>query len=232
MSARSSLPPDLARARRLVVRAAGGFGTSILAGGLVGGGSWLSDELGYPLGLLLPANLIGVWLAIAFGLGGSARSVPTGALRGLIGLLSAVAVYYLLFAVLGDGIRAIGAGHAASIWGGVALVAGPLLGGAGASWRHGRGWPRAVAVAGLAAALLAEGIVFGAGRIAAIDRLADDPGALILAAEMAIGAALPWLLLRPDERLPGYAATASLTVVGAAAIGPLTTFLRAVSDRF
>ena len=46
--------------------------------------------------------MIGIWLAVAFALGGSARTIPTGALRGLIGLLSAVAAYYLLFAVLGS----------------------------------------------------------------------------------------------------------------------------------
>ena len=38
--------------------------------------------------------------AVAFVLGASARTIPTGALRGVIGLLSAVAAYYVLIAVL------------------------------------------------------------------------------------------------------------------------------------
>src|SRR4029077_16943450 len=100
---------------------------------------------------------VGIWLAVAFALGGSARTIPTGALRGLIGLLSAVAAYYLLFAVLGSGFRSIGATHRATVGGLVALSAGPGLGGAGAVWRYGTGWPRAIGVALLAAALVGEG---------------------------------------------------------------------------
>jgi hypothetical protein len=165
-------------------------------------------------------------------LGGSARTVPTGALRGLIGLMSAVAAYYLLFAVLGHGIRAIGAGHAATVWGAVALLAGPVMGAAGALRRHRTGWPRAIAVASLAAALLAEGFVFGAGRLVHLDRLPGDPGVLVLAAEMLIGVALPWALLRRGERLRGYLAMGTMAVVAAAAIGPVTALIRGIADRF
>jgi len=165
-------------------------------------------------------------------LGASARTIPTGALRGLVGLLAAVAAYYLLFAVLGHGIRVIGAAHAATIWGGVALVAGPILGAAGAVWRRGAGWPRAIAVALLAAALIAEGVVFGAKRLVAVDELIHDPGALILAAEIVAGLAIPWLLLRRGERLRGYLATLTLALVAAAAIGPVTSMIRTIADRF
>jgi hypothetical protein len=232
MSPRPSRAPELALTLPLASRAVGGFGTSIVAGAVIGCASWLSDELGYPLGLLLPVNLIGVWLGVAFVLGGSARTIPTGALRGLIGLMSAVAAYYLLFALLGDGIRAIGAGHAATVWGAVALVAGPVMGAAGAIRRHRTGWPRSIAVALLAAALVAEGFVFGAGRLIHIDRLLNDPGVLILGAEMLIGAALPWILLRRGERLRGYVAMATLALLAAAAIGPVIALIRGIADRF
>ncbi len=126
----------------------------------------------------------------------------------------------------------IGAGHAAIVWGVVAVVAGPLMGLCGATWRHAEGWPRAFAVAPLAAGLIAEGLVFGAGRWAHPDELVHDPGALLLAAEVVIGAALPFLLLRPDERLRGYLATGGLAVIAAIAIDPISTLVRGIADRF
>ena len=227
-----SRAPDLAIRPSLAVRAIGGFGTAILAGVALGGAAWVSDQLPYPIGLLLPANAIGVWLAVAFVLGASARTVPTGALRGVVGLLSAVVTYYLLIAVFGVGFRAIGASHAATIWGAVALVTGPILGLAGATWRHASGWPRAIGVAVLAAALIAEGVMFGAGRLVHLEQLPVDPGALLFGAEIVIGVALPWLLLQPAERLRAYIATGGLAVAGALAIGPVSTLIREVADRF
>ena len=176
--------------------------------------------------------MIGVWLAIAFALGASARTIPTGAIRGLIGLLAAVAVYYLLFAILGAGYRAIGAGHAATVWGLVALLSGPVMGGAGAVWRHASGRPRATAVAVLAAALIAEGAVFGVSRLVHLDQVGADPGALLYGAEILIGALLPTILLRPGERGSGYAVTAGFAILGAVAIGPVTAILRSIADQF
>jgi hypothetical protein len=215
-----------------VPRAVAGFGTSILSGIVLGGAAWLSDQLEWPYSLLIPANAIGVWLAVAFALGGSARTIVTGALRGLICLLAAVAAYYLLIAVLGTGVRVIGASHAATVWGLVALIAGPVLGGSGAVWRHGTGWPRALGVAVLAAALVGEGVVFGGPRLIHVDQLGQDPGAFLYLVEIVIGLALPYALLRPGERLRGYLATAGLAVVAGLAIGPVTTLVRGIADRF
>jgi hypothetical protein len=224
--------PDVAVAPSLGSRALGGFGASIVGGAALGIAAWWTDQLGFPWTALIPANAIGAWLGVAFVLGASARTVHTGALRGLIGLLSAVAAYYLLIGLLGEGFRAIGASHAATVWGAVALLAGPVLGVAGATWRHGHGRPRSVAVAVLAASLIAEGIVFGAGRWAHSDQVLADPGAFILAGEVALGLALPWLLLRPGERRVGYAAAVLFSFVAAVAIGPLDTLLRTLADRF
>ncbi|MBA2701562.1 MAG: hypothetical protein H0U58_07680, partial [Chloroflexi bacterium] len=178
MSSSPSRASDLSIAPTLASRAVGGFGTSLLCGAALGAAAWLSDQLDYPLGLLLPANAIGVWLALAFGLGASARTVPTGALRGLVGLLAAVLAYYVLFAALGQGFRSIGAPHAAIVWGVVALLAGPSMGGAGALWRYGSSRPRALGVAALAAGLAGEGIAFGLGRLVRLDQLGSDPGAI------------------------------------------------------
>ncbi len=213
-------------------RAVAGFGTSIVSGIVLGGAAWLSDQLDWPYSLLIPANAIGVWLAVAFVLGGSARTIVTGALRGLIGLLAAVAAYYLLIAVFGTGVRSIGAPHAATVWGLVALIAGPVLGGSGAVWRHGTGWPRALGVAVLAAALVGEGVVFGGPRLIHVDQLGQDPGAFLYLVEIVIGLALPFVLLRRGERLRGYLATAGLAVIAGLAIGPVTTLVRGIADRF
>ena len=232
MPSSPSPAPDVTIAPPLAVRAVGGFGTAILGGAALGAAAWFADGLAYPLGLLIPANSIGVWLGAAFILGASARTLPTGALRGVIGLLSAVAAYYLLIAIFGQGVRAIGASHAATIWGAVALIAGPIMGGAGAVWRHAEGWPRAIGVAVLASALFAEGLVFGGPRLIHVDELVYDPGAFLFAAEMILALILPWILLRRGERLRGYAATVALAVVAALAIGPVTTIVRGLADRF
>jgi hypothetical protein len=232
MSLRQSRASDLALTPSLGVRALGGFGTSIAAGAALGAAAWSTDQLGFPWTALLPFNAIGAWVAVAFALGASARTIPTGALRGVIGLLSAVAAYYVLNRIFGSGFRAIGASHAATVWGGVALLAGPAFGVAGSAWRHGNGWPRAIGVAALSAALIAEGLVFGAQRLVHIGQLASDPGAIVLAVEVVLGLALPWLLLRRGERRAGYAAVLVLAVVAAVAIGPLTSMLRGLADRF
>ena len=232
MSSSPSEASDLAVGPSLLPRAVAGFGTSIVGGAALGVAAWVSDQLGYPLGLLIPANAIGAWLAVAFVLGGSARTLPTGALRGLIGLLSAVVAYYLLNAAFGQGYRALGASHAATVWGAVAVIAGPILGGAGAVWRHGAGWPRALGVAVLAAALIGEGIVFGGPRLVHVDQLVHDPGAFLFLGEIVIGALLPFALLRPGERIRGYLATAALAVAAVLAIGPVTTLVRTIADTF
>ena len=218
--------PTTARPRppALASRAAFGFGTGIAIGVALGGLAWLADQLAYPWSVLIPANQIGAWVGVAFLLGTSARTVPTGALRGVIGLLSGVAAYYLLIALSGAGIRAIGASHAAVIWGSVALVAGPVYGAAGGAWRHWPGWPRVVAVAILAAALIAEGVVFGL-RV-------GDASRVLMTAEAVIGALLPFLLLRHGERVRGYVATLALAVAAGLSIGPFTTLVRGIADRF
>jgi hypothetical protein len=192
----------------------------------------MSDQLPWPYSLLIPANMVGAWLGVAFALGASARTIPTGALRGLIGLLSAVASYYLLFAIFGEGFRAIGAGHAATVWGTVALLAGPIMGGAGSTWRHAAGWRRAFGLAVLTAGLAGEGLAFGLPRLMHVDRLASDPGALLYGVEIVLALILPFVLLRPGERLRGYVATVVLTVAAVIAMGPAISLLRDLADTF
>jgi Family of unknown function (DUF6518) len=216
----------------LITRAVSGLGTSIAGGAALGAGAWLSDQIAWPFGLLIPANATGAWLGVAFALGASARTIPTGALRGLVGLLSAVATYYLLFALLGQGFRAIGAGHAATIWGAVALLAGPVMGAAGAVWRRAAGWPRAIAVALIASSLIGEGVAIGGPRLIHVDQLGTDPGAFLLGAEAMLGGLLPFVLLRQDERVRGYLATVALAVAAGVGIEPAIHVIRTFADRF
>jgi uncharacterized protein DUF6518 len=213
------------RARPLASRAAFGFGTGIALGVGLGSLAWLADQLPYPWQVVIPANAIGAWLGLGFLLGASAKTVPTGALRGLVGLLSAVAAYYLLISIFAAGFRLIGASHAATTWGAVALVAGPVFGAAGGGWRHWVGYRRAFAVGLLAAAFVAEGIAFGKLRTA-------DVAAIFYLVEIGIGLAIPALLLRPRERIAGYAATVLLAVAIGFAIEPFIALVRSAADRF
>jgi hypothetical protein len=136
-----------------------------------------------------------------------------------------VAAYYALISIFAVGFRVIGAPHAATIWGAVALVAGPLFGAAGGGWRHWEGNRRAFAAGLLAASLVAEGVAFGKLRT-------GDAVAIFYLAEIAIGLLLPVLLLRPRERLAGYGATLVLAAAMAIAIEPITAVVRSVADRF
>ena len=213
------------RARPLASRAAFGFGTGVALGVALGSLAWLADQLPYPWPVLIPANAIGAWLGLGFLLGASAKTVPTGALRGLIGLLSAVAAYYALISIFAVGFRLIGASHAATTWGAVAVIAGPVFGAAGGAWRHWEGNGRSFAVALLAASLVAEGIAFGELRT-------GDAAGVFYLIEIAIGLLIPALLLRNRERLIGYVATVTLAIAIGIAIEPVTALVRAAADRF
>jgi len=169
---------------------------------------------------------------VAFVAGATGRTILLGALRGLVALLAAVAAYYLLIRLLGEGIRPIGAAHAATVWGFAAAIAGPALGAAGATWRLARGWPRAISVALLAAVLVAEGIAFGNARLIPWDGLAGDPGAILLAVEALVGLVLPAILLARGERLRGYAALVAVAAGALVAIGPVVGMVRALADQF
>ncbi|HEU0244551.1 MAG TPA: DUF6518 family protein [Candidatus Limnocylindrales bacterium] len=228
-SAPSTAPsaPSSAARPSILRRAGTAIPAALLAGSILGALAWFSDDIGYPYGLLIPANLVGVWGLVAFGAGAGARTVLGGAGRGLFALLAAVAVYYLAYGLLGEGWRAAGAFRAATIWGSVAIVAGPPLGLAGSAWRHRTGWPRSLGVAVPSGLLIAEGLLLGA-------QVPNDPPArTLLAIEAIVGLALPVLLVRGARwRAIAYAGT--VVVAGAAIAGLLTVLpaLRAAADTF
>jgi hypothetical protein len=214
-------------AASLVRRAGTAIPAALLAGALLGGLAWLSDDLGYPLGLLIPANLVGIWAIVAFGAGAGARTVIGGAGRGLFALLAAVAVYYLAYGLLGEGWRAAGAVRAATVWGAVALIAGPPLGLSGSVWRHRTGWARSLAIAVPAGVLIAEGILFQA-------QIPNDAAArTLLSVEALVGLVLP-LFAVSGARWRAIALGAAMAVAAVAIVGLLVVLpaLRAAADTF
>jgi hypothetical protein len=227
-SAPSTAPaPHPAPAESLLRRAVTAIPAALLAGALLGGLAWLSDDLGQPQGLLIPANLVGVWALVAFGAGAGARTVAGGAGRGLFALVAAVAVYYLAYGLLGEGWRALGAARAATIWGLVAIVTGPPLGLAGSVWRHRTGWARSIAIGIPAGILIAEGILSQA-------QAGDDVAARILyAVEALVGFTLP-LIAVSGARWRAIALCAATLVAAVALAGLLLVLpaLRAAADTF
>ncbi len=234
MSSSPSRAPDIAAPPSLLTRALGGFGASILGGAALGAAAWFSDQLGYPLGLLIPANAIGVWLGVAFVLGaigadgpdrraarpdrpavGGRRVLPAHRRRSARG--SARSARRM---PRRSGVR-------------VALLAGPLMGGAGAIWRHGHGWPRAIGVAVLAAAL-----VGGGRRLRRSAAGARGPARRTIRAPSCISprSSSGWPCRSCSFGVAsGCAATsrpAALAIVAALAIGPVTTLVRGIADRF
>ena len=224
-------PHEVVTPRLLGVRVGRALLVSVGAGALLGATAWVVDGLGPSWSALIPANFVGAWLALAFFTGAAARRALSGAGYGLLSLLAAVAAYYLLIALFDVGVRVTGASHAATVWGGVALLAGPVMGLAGGVWRHGTGPVRSVAVATLAAGLLAESVVTGWGRFLSLDR-PISPEVLGLAVELAIGLLLPYLLLRRGERLAAYMALVPLGLAGLVVMDPGITALRSIADTF
>jgi hypothetical protein len=211
----------------LLRRAGTAIPVALLAGAILGALAWLSDDLGYPASLLIPANLVGVWGLVAFGAGAGARTVLGGAGRGLLALLAAVAVYYLAYGLFGEGWRAAGAGRAATIWGSVALVAGPTLGLAGSVWRHHDGLARSLGIAVPSGVLLAEGILFAS-------QVPNDPAArALLLGEAIVGIALPLFLVRGARaRILALAAAAVVALMAIVGLLVLLPALRAAADTF
>jgi hypothetical protein len=228
-SAPSTAPSSSASAAApsLLRRAWTAVPVALLVGALLGGLAWFSDDLGNPLGLLIPANLVGIWALVAFAAGAGARTVIGGAGRGLFALLAAVGVYYLVYGTLGEGWRAAGALRAATIWGTVALIAGPPLGFSGSVWRHRSGLARSLAISVPAGVLIAEGVLFQ------VQTLGDVAARALLLVEVALGLLLPLVLVR-GARWRAIALGGALVVAGAAAAGLYVVLpaLRAAADTF
>ena len=230
MSSSPSPAPDLAIATPpLASRAIGGFGTSILGGVALGGAAWFADGLACPLSLLIPANAIGAWLGVAFVLGASARTIPIGGPprrhRAAVGGRRVLRVHRTLGYGFGIGAsmrRRLGRGRLCRpglrragrdlAW--VGLAAG---GRCRALWplrSSPRGWCSAARV------------------WSACDQVQYDPGALLLAGEIVLGLALPWLLFRRGERRAATSRWRSCRSARPWPSDPVTGGHPEVADRF
>ena len=136
-------------------------GASDPGGAALGGRRLVTDELGLPLTAGYPGERHGGrGSASPSILAASARTVPTGALRGLIGLRLGGRRVPRPHPGLRRGVPRHRGSHAATVWGAVALRRRAVLGWRRSGiWRLGHGLPRSIAVALLAAALIAEGVV-------------------------------------------------------------------------
>ena len=190
---------------------------AMVLGAALGATAWLSDVTDHPWSVLIPANTIAAWALVAFAAGTVGWSVVGGAARGQIALVTAVVIYYLGYALFGEGWRSASAVRAATIWGALALVAGPGLGLAGGVWRRGPPALRAMAVGVPSGILVVEGWL-------TLDPLQRDPNAaLVSVAEILLGTALPIVAARGGPRLLalGSAALVALaTVVGLVVVIP------------
>lgn len=179
------------------------------------------------------AGALGVpWLAVAFAVGAVARerwaAVVAGAVALMTGTLCWYGVHALAVAAQQGGIEeplqgirtAARAGlptaHIAAAWLPAAALSGAAFALAGAIYRTGAApLARAAAVAALAGGLIGESVLLAA-------EWPSRAAQLILGAELAAGALLPFILVRR-----GLAAAVALTVIAAVVLGVAESEVRA-----
>jgi hypothetical protein len=156
------------------------------------------------------------WLAVGFLAGALARDRAAGAVAGAVTLVVATGAYYALHVAAS---RTLSAAPVALAWMPACVAAGGAFGAAGAAWRRGGRRARPAAAAVLAGALVGEAVLLWG-------EWPDHVVRVVLAAELAAGAALPFLLAR--RALPAaLALTAVAAVVLGAAEGEVRDTLRA-----
>lgn len=121
--------------------------------GLLTGVLTLAAQGVLPEALNRLANSGAIWVTVAFVVGALMGGWPAAALAGVVTLLFAVGGYYAAAAVAGAGVST----GAVAIWGGTAVVGGPIFGAAGWAWQARRDRAEAIAAALLGGVYLAEG---------------------------------------------------------------------------
>ncbi|HEX5268236.1 MAG TPA: DUF6518 family protein [Acidimicrobiales bacterium] len=198
--------------RRAAARSLASWTGTLGAGAILGVASRLGDDL--VGGWAWIANIGGPWLVAAFVLGTLARSPRTAAAWGTLALLSAVGSYYTWIALVQDGAGRQHLGWLVALWVVVGAGAGTAFGAAGWAWRTGPGPARLVGAGLLSSALVGEAAVLLAGESAGVQA--------VFLAELVVGGALPWALLRHPRDVAGSAVLAATflpaAVVGTAAV--------------
>ena len=143
-------------------------------------------------------------MTVAFLVGSTMGTFRWAAMAGMLTLLFAVGGYYAAAAAAGAGVST----SSLVIWGGTAIVGGPVFGGAGHAWRSATGRVRALAAALLGAVFLAEGLF----TLAVVPEMA--PAGWV---EVVAGLVLVIVLPRSGrERAIGLVAIIPLALVGLA----------------
>jgi hypothetical protein len=122
--------------------------------GLLTGVLTLAAQAVLPEALNRLANSGAIWVTVAFVVGALIGDWRAAAFAGTVTLLLAVGGYYAAAGVAGAGVSV----GALAIWGGTAIVGGPVYGAAGWAWYARRDRAEAIAAALLGAVYLAEGV--------------------------------------------------------------------------
>jgi hypothetical protein len=175
--------------------------------------------------LAAPANAVGPWIVAAYAAGIIGRRPRPGALAGMAVLVVAVVTYYVGARLLwGDAF--VDPLRATAVWGVVAVLIGAPLGLAGGAWAGGDSRWRVPSVALLSGLLLAEGVA----RFVEVEGWTGiDLGrtALQVWAYDTIAAVItPILLLEPERRAAGYAASVAVAIVASIALALTMPLIR------
>lgn len=168
----------------------------------------------------IAGNIAGTWVLVAFVVGAFAMTgtARTGAIGGLIALLTATLAYYVGTSIAWDMVNVARLIPGVLVWGAISLVAGPVTGAAGAVWRGGifryrtDWWLKPIAVGILCAPLAAEGLYMAW-------LFSGEAGAFAGFAELLMGLVLPvWLLRSWQEWRLAYVTLSTLGILGLAAL--------------
>lgn len=195
-----------------------GMALALMAGAILGVLSRLGDHLLSDAFKDL-ADVGGLWLVTAFAVGATVSTAGQGAITGTLTLLTAVSTYYLSTYMLDEpitGARTIPRLGFVGPWIVAALVGGPIFGGAGFLWRTWQGWLRVVAVALVSGFLTAESVLW---------LLRGTSMMSVSGAELVCAAVLPWLMLRPGERLMAVGLASGFGLVALATFSTVVALL-------
>jgi hypothetical protein len=173
---------------------------TLVAGILVGGLGWVSDE--GPLLVKWTSAIAAGWLIGAFVVGALAGAAWKAAVAGAATIVVGIGTYYVLFHFV-SGTLSLKYGVVVGIaWSSVGLGIGALIGWAGDAWRRRHG--RAIGVALLSGALAGEAMLL-------LGQWENRAARIVLICELTLGAMLPYLLAR-DRLIRAVPLTAAVAV--------------------
>jgi hypothetical protein len=178
---------------------------TIVAGLAVGTVGWLADH--GPVLVQWTSAIAAGWLIGAFAVGALAGTAPRAAAAGAFTIVVGVATYYVLFHFVTGSVGLRYGVVVGMAWSTIGVAIGAVLGWAGDAWRRRRA--QALGVALLAGALAGEAILL-------MGEWHNRAARAVLACELVLGAALPYLLARPKlARTVALTCAVAVSVVAA-----------------